>query len=102
VLLFMIGLSVCLSLQPLLDLGRFFQFLILYTVGRAPWTGDQPVLRLLPTHRTTQTQTDIHAWNGIRTTIPVFEKAKTVHASDRAATVIGVYVAVPRILRTQT
>jgi hypothetical protein len=27
----------------LLDLGRFFSFL--YTVGRTPWTGDQPVAR---------------------------------------------------------
>jgi hypothetical protein len=27
---------------PLLDLGHIFSFLILYTVGRTPWTGDQP------------------------------------------------------------
>jgi hypothetical protein len=41
----------------LLGLGRFFfSFLILYTFGRTPWTGDQPVARPLPTHRTTQTQ----------------------------------------------
>jgi hypothetical protein len=40
----------------LLDLGRFSSFLILYTVGRTPWTGDQHVTRPLPTHRTTQTQ----------------------------------------------
>jgi hypothetical protein len=33
-----------------------FQFLNLYTVGRTPWTGDQPVARPLPTHRTTQTE----------------------------------------------
>jgi hypothetical protein len=39
----------------LLDLGRFFSFLILYTVGRTPWTGDQPVARPLSTHRTTET-----------------------------------------------
>jgi hypothetical protein len=26
---------------------------------------------------------------GFETTMPVFERAKTVHASDRAATVIG-------------
>jgi hypothetical protein len=32
------------------------QFLNQYTVGRTPWTGDQPVPRPLPTHRTTQTQ----------------------------------------------
>jgi hypothetical protein len=45
-------LSVCLWLcKPLLDLDRFFSFLILYTVGRSPWTGDQPVARPLPTHR---------------------------------------------------
>jgi hypothetical protein len=37
----------------LLDLGRFFSFLILYTVGRTPWTKDQPVTRPMPTHRTT-------------------------------------------------
>jgi hypothetical protein len=39
----------------LVDLGRFFNFLMLYTVGRTPWTGDQPSARALPTHRT-QTQ----------------------------------------------
>jgi hypothetical protein len=33
----------------LLDLGRFFSYLIVYTVGRTPWTGDQPVARPLPT-----------------------------------------------------
>jgi hypothetical protein len=33
-----------------------FQILNLYTVGRTPWTGDQPIARSLPTHRTTQTQ----------------------------------------------
>jgi hypothetical protein len=38
-------------------LGRsFFSFLILYTISRTPWTGDQPVGRPLSTHRTTQTQ----------------------------------------------
>jgi hypothetical protein len=26
----------------LVNLGRFFSFLILYIVGRAPWTGDKP------------------------------------------------------------
>jgi hypothetical protein len=42
--------------KALVDLGRFFTFLIPYAVGRAPWTGDQPVARPLPTHRTTQTE----------------------------------------------
>jgi hypothetical protein len=31
--------------SPLLGLGRFFSFLIFHTVGRTPWTGDQPVAR---------------------------------------------------------
>jgi hypothetical protein len=42
--------------DPLLDLGRSFSFLFLYTVGRTPWTANQPVARPLPTHRTPQTQ----------------------------------------------
>jgi hypothetical protein len=45
-----------LGLYSPLDLGHFFQFLNLYTVGRTPLTGDQPVVRPLPTHTTTQTQ----------------------------------------------
>jgi hypothetical protein len=70
-----------------------FQFLNLYIVGRTPWTGDQPVVRPLPTHRTTQTQNKRTQTPmsrvGYEPTIPGFERAKTVHASDGAATVIG-------------
>jgi hypothetical protein len=61
-----------------------------YTDGRTPWTSDQPVARPLPTHRTTQTQnksTRNHPL-GFEPTIPSFERVKTVHAVDRAATVI--------------
>jgi hypothetical protein len=76
-----------------LDLGSFFSFLILYTVGMTPWTGDQPVARTLPTHRTTQTQNKHTQTSmpqvGFEPTIPVFERAKRVHDIDRAATVIG-------------
>jgi hypothetical protein len=42
--------------SPLLGLGRFFRSLILYRVGRAPWTRDQPVAMPISIHRTTQTQ----------------------------------------------
>jgi hypothetical protein len=42
--------------SPLLGLARFLSFLILYTVGRTPWTGNQPIARPLPTRRTAQTQ----------------------------------------------
>jgi hypothetical protein len=51
-----LSVSVCVWLYSPTDLGRFFSFLILYRVGRTPWTGDQPVARLLPTHRTTRTE----------------------------------------------
>jgi hypothetical protein len=82
-------LSIYVSIVLLLDLGRFFSFLILYTVGRTSWTGDQPVARPLPTHRTTQTQNKrtetSMPWMGFEPTIPAFERAKTVHAWDRVA-----------------
>jgi hypothetical protein len=76
-----------------LDLSCYFCFLILYTIGRTPWTGDQPVARLIPTHRTTQTQNKRRQTSmprvGFESIIQVFERAKTVHALDRTATVIG-------------
>jgi hypothetical protein len=37
-------------------LGRFHNFITLYTVGRTPSTSDQPVSRPPPKHRTTQAQ----------------------------------------------
>jgi hypothetical protein len=87
---YLIYLSIYLWLySPLLNLGHFFNFVILYTVGRTPWTGDQPVARCLPTQRTTQTQNKrTHTsipWVGFEPTIPAFERAKTVHALDSAA-----------------
>jgi hypothetical protein len=65
--------------RSLLGLGRFFSFLILHTVGGTLWTGDQPVVRPLPTNRTTQTQTKrthIHALSGIRTHDPNFRASE--------------------------
>jgi hypothetical protein len=70
----------------LLDLGRFFNFLILYTVGRTPCTGDQLIARPLLTHDNKQnkrTQTSMPRV-GFEPTIPVFERTKTFHALDRA------------------
>jgi hypothetical protein len=79
------------ALQPLVGSWPLFSFLILYTVGRTPWTGDQPVARPLPAHRTAQTQNKRTQTSipqvGFELTIPVFGQAKT--ALDRAATVIG-------------
>jgi hypothetical protein len=80
------------TLQPF-GAWPFFSFLIVHTVGRTPWTADQPVARPLPTDRTTQTQ-----YKRKKTSMPgvgfepktsVFERAKTVHILDSAPTVIG-------------
>jgi hypothetical protein len=45
-----------LVLQPFVGPWPLFSFLILYTVGRTPWTRDQLVARPLPKRRTAQTQ----------------------------------------------
>jgi hypothetical protein len=53
-------LSIYGSTVLLLVLGRFFSFVILYTIGRTPWTGDQPVVRPLPTQiQNKRTQTSM-------------------------------------------
>jgi hypothetical protein len=61
-----------------------------------PWARDQPVARPLPKHRTTQTQNkSINTKRAMlrvefEPTIPASERAKTVHALDRVATVTNV------------
>jgi hypothetical protein len=63
----------------------------IHAVGGTPWTGDQPVARPIPTHRTTQTQNKRSQTSmsrvGFQPTTPAFERAKTVHAWDRTAPV---------------
>jgi hypothetical protein len=56
----------------MLDLGRFFSFLIVYTVGGTPWTADQPVALPLPAQDSANAgqNTDIHASCEIRTQEP--------------------------------
>jgi hypothetical protein len=73
----------------LLGFRRYLSFLILYAVYRTSWTGDQPVAIPLPILRRTRAlnkrlQTSM-PWVGFELTIPVFERAKTIHALDRAA-----------------
>jgi hypothetical protein len=88
----------------------FFNYLIIYTVGMTPLTGDQHVASALPTQRATQTQNKriqtCMPWEGFAPTVResedssclrprghcdrlASERAKTVHALDRAATVMG-------------
>jgi hypothetical protein len=64
--------------------------------------GGSAVARPIPTHRTTQTQNKrtqtCMPQVRFESTIPVFERTKTVHASDRAATVIGTTIAIAYLL----
>jgi hypothetical protein len=86
------------ALQPFVEPWPLFQFdLFFYTVGRTPWTGEQPVARPLPAHRTAQaqnkrTQTSMPQI-GFEPTTPVFQRAKTIHILDLSATVIGIWYA---------
>jgi hypothetical protein len=87
------------ALHPFVGPWPLFQFRSpIY--DRTLWTGDQPVARSLSTHRTTQTQNKRTQTSMTRVrfkpTTPVFEWAKTVHALDRAATVIGHLDLLPR------
>jgi hypothetical protein len=84
--------------SPLLGSDCFFSFVILYTVDRTPWRGDQPVARALPMHRTTKTQNN-HTQTymprvGFELMIPVFERPKTFYVLDSAATVIGMHTSI--------
>jgi hypothetical protein len=63
------------TLEHRASVKRFLSlhFLNPKTVGRTPWTGDQPVARPLPTQDSTNTEqrkTVIHALSGIRTYDP--------------------------------
>jgi hypothetical protein len=80
-------------LQPFVESWPPLQFRNpFYADCRTPWTSDQPVTRPLPTQRTTQRQnarTDRHPcleWDSN----PRPQRAKTVYALGRAATVIGI------------
>jgi hypothetical protein len=80
------------STALLLVLGILFSFPN-PTLCRTLRSGDQPVTRPLPTHRTTltqneRTQTYVSPME-FEPTISVLERSKTVRALDRAATVIG-------------
>jgi hypothetical protein len=77
----------------------FFSFLILRRGTH--WTRDELVTRPLPIHRTTQIQNKHKRRSmprvGFETTNPVLERAKTVHASDSAVTVISNSLSLERI-----
>jgi hypothetical protein len=69
-----------------------YLYLYLYTVGKTPWTGSSRRTAAAQTQNTnterTHTQISIPRL-GFEPTTPVFERARTVRALGRAATVIG-------------
>jgi hypothetical protein len=70
----------------------FLSFIILYGVGRTPGAGDKPVARpLLHTeqHKQNKRTQGFMPRVGFESMTAEFERAKTVHALDRATTVIG-------------
>jgi hypothetical protein len=96
------------ELAPTLEHRADFSVSWSFTDGRTPWTGDQLVARPLPKHRTTQTQKNAHThqtympWVEFEPTIPASERAKTVHALDRSATVTGTLrISLPEIHRKE-
>jgi hypothetical protein len=89
------ALSILGSPDLLLDLG-LFQFLDLFTqsvgfLGRGirPFQGRYLHTGQHKQNKRTQTSMPLV---GFEPTIPVFERAKAVHALDRAATVIGNFI----------
>jgi hypothetical protein len=72
----------CKGYLALVDFGRFFQCHNPYTVGRTPWTGDEAIVRPLPTDRTTHTDNKGTQASmtrvGFEPTIPVFERATVI------------------------
>jgi hypothetical protein len=98
IILYLHTIYVTMALQPFVVPWPLFTFLILYTVGRTPWTGDQLVARLpLPVHRT-QTQTSMPRV-GFEPTIIALERAERVHGLDREATVIGLLASKVSLIR---
>jgi hypothetical protein len=83
-------------LLPLWSIGLISQFLDHFTDGRTPWTSDQQGLYLNTgqhKHRIKEyTYQTSMLFVRFEPTIPAFERAKTVHALDRPATVTGLYI----------
>jgi len=69
---------------------NFWTYESIWTCGRIPWKGDQPDARHLPTQGNTEKRGHTSMPQaGFKHAIPVFERSKTVHALDHAATGTG-------------
>jgi hypothetical protein len=85
------------TLEHSASVKRFvsLQFLNPKTVGRTPWTGDQPVARPLPTETQNKRKQTSTPSLGFEPTIPEFMRGKAIHTLNRAATVIGYFTGMP-------
>jgi hypothetical protein len=97
-------ISLSMALQPFVGPWPLFQFLDLFTqkiglLGRGISPSQGRYLHTEQHKQNKRTQTCM-SQVGFEPTIPVFENAKTVHTSDRAATLIGknwsTYLKIPR------
>jgi hypothetical protein len=85
--LLVIRIYLSMALQPFVGPWPLFSFLILYTSGRTPWMGDQPVARPLPTQNNKNrinAHPDIHNSSGIRTHDPSVPAGEDCSCLDRA------------------
>jgi hypothetical protein len=82
------GYELCVCIYISFLFWRYFRH------GGTPTTGDQPVVRSPPTQNNTNTEQRHTPMPrvGFELTISVTEKAKTIHALERAAAVIGAVV----------
>jgi hypothetical protein len=76
------------------EVGCFFSFLILYTDGRTPSTGDQPDASPLLAYRTTYKINMPRI--GFKPTTPALEQLKTVEgldiSGDKPCLQLGIYI----------
>jgi hypothetical protein len=79
------------TLEHKASVKRFvsFQFFNPETVGRTPLMTDEPVTKPLPIQTQNKRTQSSMPRVGFEPLIPMFERAKTVHALDRVAIVIG-------------
>jgi hypothetical protein len=72
----------------------FWTYESIWTIGRTPWTGDQPDARPLPAQDNTTQKKRGHTSMpraGFEPAIPIFDRPNTVRALDRAAIgIIGI------------
>jgi hypothetical protein len=89
-------LLLLMALQPYCrTLAAFFGYLIVYTVGRAPWMGISPsqdhCLYTGQHKQNKHTETSVSQM-GFKPMTLAFKLGKTLHALDCAATVIGIII----------